>query len=69
MKTAKELLKYFRKVLPTSTMTVDDISREVVIHTGVYETTPGGALAEMDEDDSGLPDEPERPEFGRYRRD
>jgi hypothetical protein len=46
---------------------LDEISREVVVHTGVYETTPGGALAEMEEDDSGLPDEPERPEFGRYR--
>lgn len=67
MKTVKELQRYFRKVLPTCQVTLDEISREVVVHTGVYETTPGGALAEMEEDDSGLPDEPERPEFGRYR--
>lgn len=69
MRTKKDLERYLRKVLPTCRLTVDEISREIVINTGVFEESPGGLLVSMEEDDSGLPDEDERPEFGRYRGD
>jgi len=67
MRTKKDLAQYLKRVLPNCRLTVDDISREVIIHTGVFETTPNGLLADMEEDDSDFEEEP--PEFGRYKGD
>lgn len=69
MRTKKDLERYVRKVLPTARLTLDEFSREIIVHTGVFEESPGGQLLTMEEDDSGLPDEEERPEFGKYRGD
>lgn len=68
MRTRKDLERYLLKVLSTCRFSVDDISREIIIHTGVFEESPGGMLLSMEEDDSGLPDEEEKPLFGNYKQ-
>ena len=68
MRTKKDLERYLRKVLPTCGFRVDEISREIIIYTGVFEESPGGQLLALEEDDSGLPDEDEKPVFGNYRQ-